>query len=127
MRLSQKQIDAVLSLDGNARYQHFIKEIVGNDEIWGLFNGGWAMSEDQDGNQQFPLWPASEYARLCAVGAWEKYKPESFDLEDFLDNLLPKLDESGVGVSIFMTPTGLGTTPDIGQFADDISAELDKY
>lgn len=36
MKISQKQIDAVIALEGAKRYKHFIKVIADTQQVWGL-------------------------------------------------------------------------------------------
>ena len=49
------------------------------------------MGRDDDGNPTFQLWPAREYAALCAVEDWSAYEPTEIRLDHLLDDLLPKV------------------------------------
>lgn len=73
------------------------------------------------------MWPAEEYAALCAKDEWEEYEPSSIDLNDFIEELLPNLKNDGVLVGVFYTPNDKGITPDIDQIVNDINKELEKY
>src|SRR4051812_31525339 len=68
--------EAVLRLDATARHTHFVKRVVDAELVWGLWKDGWALMADETGQQVFPLWPAREYAELCAVADWEGYLAE---------------------------------------------------
>ena len=48
MKINQKQIDAVLKLSGAERYQHFVKKIADWEEVWGLYQDGWALLETEN-------------------------------------------------------------------------------
>ena len=126
-KISEQQIKAVLALDGEKRYRHFIKEVVGNDVIWVLgTDDGWYLVGDEDESELLPLWPAKEYAQLYADEC-DGGQPIAVSLEDFMHNHVESLSDGGIGVAVFMTPSGLGTTPSLKQFVRDISDELDKY
>jgi hypothetical protein len=75
MKLNPRGIEAVLALPGPKRYAHFIKVAADQDKVWGLFSDGWALAGTEDGKEVFPLWPAREYAELCASGLWADYEP----------------------------------------------------
>jgi len=126
-KLSEQQILSILALAGPQRYDHFIKEVACQERAWGLFHDGWAMAESDDNQPVFPLWPAEEYARLCAVVQWAGYEPEQIPLADLLDELIPQLEKDNVLPGIFFTPTSHGVTPTHGQLLEDLRNESLKY
>ena len=127
MKISQKQIESVIALPEQKRYETFIKVIADWEEVWGLYQDGWVLSETDDGTQVFPLWPAKEYAQLCADKEWSGYEPGSFPLDDFMEELLPNLKNDGVLPGVFYTPSDNGVTPTIDQLLSDLSQELENY
>ena len=124
---TQKEIEAILRLDGPTRYKHFIKRVVDNELAWGLWNDGWALMADGGGQPVFPLWPAREYAELFAVREWDGYAAEEIALADLIDELLPKLTEKEVRPGIFPTPTGKGVTPTASELLRALRTEMGKY
>jgi hypothetical protein len=120
--ISEKEIQGVLRLDGPARFSHFIKRVVDNEEAWGLWKDGWALMENSEGTLVFPLWPAREYAELNQIGGWAEYEPKAISLAELLDDLLPGFPSRGVLPGVFPTPTGKGVTPT----ADELAALLRK-
>lgn len=127
MTLNIQEIESVLKLEGEQRYKYFIKKIVGNDEVWGLYNNGWALVSDDNGDKLFPIWPAKEYAKLCSNSGWENYQPQSFTIDSFLEDLLPQLHSNKMLFAVFITPSSLGVTPTLEQIENDINTELMKY
>lgn len=127
MKINQKQIDAVITLPGQKRYNHFVEVVVDWEEIWGLYQDGWALAATEDGQPVFPVWPAKEYAELCAEKEWAGYKPESFTLEDFMSELLPNLKHDDVLPGVFYTPSDRGVTPTVDQLLEDLNKELGNY
>lgn len=127
MNINSKQIEAILSLDSLQRYEHFIKVIADWEEVWGLYHDGWALASNDNEQQVFPLWPAKEYAQLCADKEWADYQPSSFSLDELIEELLPNLDMDNLLVGIFNTPDNLGVVTTSEQLLTDLNRELDKY
>jgi hypothetical protein len=127
MNISKKQIEAVISLSGDKRYTYFIKMISDWETVWGLYNEGWALSETDEGDVVFPLWPAKEYSDLCAIDEWSEYKSVSFTLESFIEELLPNLNIDSMLPCIFSTSKNDGVIIPIEQLLQDIEIELEKY
>jgi hypothetical protein len=127
MKVNQKQMEAVFALPGPKRFEHFIKVIADREEVWGLYQEGWALSATDDGTTVFPFWPAREYAQTCAANEWQGYEPRSIPLSDFADTLLPKLKRDGVLPGAFFTPSGKGVTPSIEELKAALEAELENY
>jgi len=122
--MTQQQIEAVLKLEGPARYDHFIKVVADRGQAWGLHCDGWALAGEAEGIPVFPLWPAKEYAELCAAGDWSGYQPQAIDVDDIFDGLLPSLRERNTLLGVFPTPEGKGVVPDLEDFERDLTTEL---
>lgn len=127
MKINSKQIESVIALAGPERYRHFVKVVADWEVVWGLYQDGWALASTDDGQAVFPLWPAKEYAQLCADKEWSGYEPKSFSLEDFMRELLPNLKDDGVLPGIFYTPSDKGVTPTVDQLLADLNEELKNY
>ena len=127
MKVNPKQMQAVLELPGIARVEYFIKSIADWQEVWGLYQDGWALAAADDGTTLFPLWPAKEYAQACALNEWVSYEPRSVSLSDFTEVLLPKLKRDGVLPGVFLTPTSKGTAPSVDEVMLALEAELRNY
>ncbi|MEW6349323.1 MAG: DUF2750 domain-containing protein [Thermodesulfobacteriota bacterium] len=126
MRITKKQIEAILALPGPKRYSHFIKLAADQNMVWGLYSEGWALAgtDDQSNqNEVFPIWPAREYAALCATGIWEGYCPREISLDDLLNGLIPRLKDTGRLLGVFYTPNDKGVLPSFDQFVADILSE----
>jgi hypothetical protein len=124
---SEREIQAVLGLDGPKRFSHFLKRVADEEVAWGLWHDGWALMANSDDSQVFPLWPAREYAELHRVGEWVAYEARGIPLADLLDQLLPKLAEAGVLAGVFPTPKGKGVTPMPEELAAALRKELEHY
>lgn len=127
MKISQKQIEAVIILSGAKRYEYFIKFVAESMEVWGLYQNGWALAGTSTNENVFPVWPAREYAELCAKNEWSGYEAVAFSIDDFMNDLLPNLKDDAVLPGVFYTPMDTGVTPTIDQILNDLNMELAKY
>jgi hypothetical protein len=123
---TKKEIEAVLRLDGPARFDHFVKRVVDSELAWGLWKNGWALMAKDDGTQVFPLWPAREYAELFRTGEWAQYDAEEIPLTDLMDELLPKLEQRGVLPGVFPTPGDKGVTPTAKELRNSLEEESEN-
>lgn len=127
MSVSQKQIEAILKLPAPKRYSHFIKKVVGWKQLWALYDDGWAMSESDDGEPIFPLWPEKEYAELCVSGDWSNYEPKPIELDEILGSMIPMLKERGILPGVFFTMKDGSVNASVDELESDLREELSKY
>src|SRR5712671_3786252 len=100
-----KEVKAVLSLDAPERYDHWIKKVADQREVWSLWqDSGWALAESEGGEQLVPVWPHANCAALAAEGLWQGYEPKAIPLQDWLDRWLPGMKRDKRLVSVFPTP-----------------------
>lgn len=127
IKLGAQQLAAVVTLPGPERYEYFIKRVADAQEVWGLYQDGWALAKTDDGTLVFPMWPASDYASLCAEFEWDGYDAQAFSIEELLEDLLPQLEQDRVLPGIFYTPGDKGITPTIAELRSDLIRELGRY
>jgi hypothetical protein len=126
LKLTLHQIEAVLSLSGPKRYEHFVKVVADQRKLWGLFQEGWAIAATEAGTPVFPVWPAEPYAHLCAQGEWRGYDPREIDLDEFFEELMPRLRSDGVQLGVFYTPSDRGVLPSLEEIESDLRVELSR-
>ncbi|GAC44105.1 DUF2750 domain-containing protein [Paenibacillus popilliae] len=124
--MNEKEFNAVIKLPANIRYEYFIKKVVSWEEVWGLFDDGWAMTEDDDGKLMMTFWPKKEFAEFCVFEEWSDYKPQSITLDEFITDWLPGLKKDGYKPSIFWNRDDSAVL-DIDILLEDLKEELEKY
>ena len=128
LEISDKQLEAILKLEDADRYWHSIKTMASWGEVWGLFDKGWVMAEDNDKNVIFPLWPAKRYALLCAKDNWEGSEPRSISIEELIEIVLPEIKEEGILLSIFCKSIdNRGIVVNADKLLNDLEKELENY
>ena len=127
MEISEKQIAAVTALPGPERYKHFVKVVADREEVWGLKQDGWALAATDRGDAVMPLWPARQYAELCATDDWSGYAATAIALDEFMNEFMQRLDSEGILPAIFATPQNKGVTPSTAELRADLERELTNY
>ena len=125
---NENEIQAVLSLEASKRYEHWIKKVADQEEVWSLWHeGGWALAGDDLGRQLVPVWPHSRYAALCAEGAWAGYQPKAITLDAWLDRWIPGIERDQRIVAVFPTPKEKGVPIEPRLLELDLRNELSNY
>lgn len=125
---TEKEIEAVLSLEASKRYEHWIKRVADQQEVWSLWQeGGWALAGDDAGRQFVPVWPHSRYATVCAEGVWAGYQPKAIPLDAWLDRWIPGMERDQRLVAVFPTPKDKGVPRDPRELERDLREELSNY
>jgi len=126
IKLGAQQLADVVTLPARERYTRFVQQVAETGEVWGLYRDGWALAKTDNGTLVFAMWPASEFADLCAEYEWDGYEPHAFPLDDLMNDLLPQLEEDGVLPGIFYTPGDRGLTPTAFMLRLDLEKELSR-
>jgi hypothetical protein len=126
-RVHPKEVENVVRLPDDRRYEYFVKKIADWQNVWGLHGGsGWALAADDAGNQLIPFWPTAEFAQLCAQSEWEGYTPSPIALDIFMDKWLPGMMKDGRRLAVFPTPSGRGVAVEPTRLLLDLTSELEK-
>jgi hypothetical protein len=126
--VNDDEFDSVLGLRGNQRYGYFVKRAASHGELWGLRgSGGWVVSEDDEGNQHFPVGPHSRFAQACAAGPWAEEATVAIDIDEWVEAWLPNLHRDGMRLAVFQTPgdQGVSVTPE--RLRQDLDDELSQF
>lgn len=124
--MNPKEFEAVIKLPGKIRYEYFIKKVADYEELWGLYNDGWAMIADDNNNEMIPFWPKKEFAEYCATDDWKGYKAERIDLYKFMNNMLQDMKIDNVKASIFFN-NQTSVVLEIDDLINDLNEELENY
>jgi hypothetical protein len=92
---NDKEVQGVLALNGAGRDSYWIKKVADEEKVWSLWQEGWALAANDDGQQLVPVWPHSKYAELCVEGVWSGYEPRSVSLDVWLDRWIPGMEKDG--------------------------------
>ncbi len=100
--MNNDELAAILSMDGEERYDYFLSEVGEEREVWILVNTEnrfLKISSEDDGVEYLPVWPAQEFAAEYANGA-DDLSPKSISLPDFFRKWVPGLTKDGLDVGV---------------------------
>jgi hypothetical protein len=121
--IEESEVEQLLALSAEDRAVAFFQLVADWEEAWGLRDdAGWVVAKETDA---LPLWPHSAFAAVCAQGAWEGTAPELIPLDDFLEELLPLLEEDDLVVAVFPTPGDPGTVLPPAEVKRRLEAEME--
>jgi hypothetical protein len=128
MKLNQKEIESVSSLEPFKRYQYLIKRIADSEKVYTLQDseGKWASSTLRE-YQLFPIWSAAEYAANSAVEAWSEFEIIENDIYDFLHVKLREIESQGFLLNAFPVGNKTGFVVKPNEYIRDIRVELANY
>ena len=101
--MSGEDLNQVMEMDGEERYDYFLSQVAEEREIWILVNGEsqFLKIASDDGDVEYlPVWPASGFAAEYANGG-EELTPRSISLPDFFRKWVPGLTRDGLDVGVF--------------------------
>ncbi|WP_240421916.1 DUF2750 domain-containing protein [Paenibacillus periandrae] len=124
--ITSKEFKAVIKLPANIRYEYFIKKVADSEEVWGLYDDGWAISSDDKGRLLIPFWPRKEFAEYCAYEEWSNYKAQCISLDEFISDWLPNMVKDQHKPSIFWNRDDSAVL-EIQVILNDLEQELEKY
>lgn len=124
--ITSKEFEEVIKLPANIRYEYFIKKVADSEEVWGLYDDGWAISSDEKGRLLIPFWPRKEFAEYCAYEEWSNYKAQCISLDEFISDWLPNMVKDQHKPSIFWN-RGDSAVLEIQVLLNDLEQELEKY
>jgi len=126
--LSPEQVEAMLHAPPEERYRYFLEQVAARQQAWGLSGkGGWAIAEDDNGEDLIPLWPRSEFAQAAASGLWESDKPRAIALDDLFGQWLPGMKADGRLATVFPVGEAHDLVLSASQLRGDLEAELERF
>jgi hypothetical protein len=125
---TRKEINAIINLSDNKRYEYSIKRIADFETLFVIGDDqGLRTYHDGTGKIVFPIWPFREFALLCCTNEFASCQPEGIQLKDFMESYLLNFIKSGYKLSVLPLPSNKGAIVDIDVFKKDIENELRKY
>ena len=61
----------------------------------------WVAKADDEGKNYIPIWPESRFAEACAGGPWSNTTPERIFLDNWIEQVTPRLVNRKRGLSVF--------------------------
>lgn len=118
------ELKYIADMSGPQRTRYFLTRTMEAEEIWALADSqGWLLQE-QAGQTVLPIWPyrqfVDEYIDADDVHAG------SVSLEHFVENILTKLVDQGIGIVLWPTRTLDGTLLSATELQDMFTSLMDS-
>ena len=117
---------ALLALDADQRYDHFIQAVVAAGELWILRDAEGCMLLTADDDECIPVWPSAELAQMWAEQEWAGCQPEAISVKRWLDNWVNGMTEDGLAVAVFPLPEAIGVVEDPADVAEALLRQTAK-
>lgn len=125
-KMNLNEYNSLMGSLAKKRYEYFIKKVVDFEEVWGLYNDGWATTTDENKRILIPFWPRQEFAEACAIDEWQSYVATAIDLEEFINEWLPGMKDDGILPSIFWNNDDSAVV-EVNNITSDLERELENY
>jgi hypothetical protein len=129
LKVSQKEIKALMSCNPNVRYQYTIKRIADTETMWtlGVDNQTFAIQKIGE-DCLLPIWSSKEFAVIFGSTFMTEYSCIPISLDNFEENIIDIICEEKYLLNVFPTQIEeIGKIVDINRFSEDLSEALSEY
>jgi hypothetical protein len=128
MKINEKEIASVSSLEPFKRYQYLLKKVADAEKVYTLesLEENWASSEVK-GHNLYPIWSAEEFALNCTIDAWSGFNVVETNIKEFMETVLPEIEKEGFLLNAFPVGERTGFVVKPNEFVRDINDELENY
>ncbi|TNE59267.1 MAG: DUF2750 domain-containing protein [Bacteroidetes bacterium] len=121
------EIEKIFKRPGEKRYDYFIKEVVKNEEVFGLADEeGWALLGDDLDADILPLFPTAGFAEAFRQGAdLREYQVEILDLNELM-SWLEDMEEDNLLIAVLPNAHLNGAVVEPAHLRADLQREFDK-
>lgn len=129
MKLTDKEISALLDKSAEVRYKYSIKRVADADCLWTIFSSdGCYCLIANNGYQMFPIWPFKEYAEIYLGGKTVGFDVVSIDLNKFESEMIDIICGNNFPLAVFpISDDDTGKIVNLDTFVLDLSIELENY
>lgn len=129
LRISQEEINALMSCSPDIRYKYTIKRIADTGTIWtlGVDERTFAIQQSRD-ELLLPIWSSKEYAIKFGSAFMEEYSCIPISLDYFEENIIDVICENNYLINVFPTRKDeIGKVVGLNRFSEDLSESLSEY
>jgi len=84
---------------GGENYEAFVEAVKASREVWGLCRDeeewAYSASSEYEDAEVLLFWSSKKLAAAHQQDEWKQHQPTAIELDDFIENWLPGVDEDG--------------------------------
>ncbi|MEZ4921088.1 MAG: DUF2750 domain-containing protein [Saprospiraceae bacterium] len=125
--MTQQDIEKVFKKPGERRYDLFIKEIVKNEEVYGIVDDeGWTLLGDDNDTDILPLFHTAELANAFRIGqGYDDAQVGVLDAAELMD-WLEDMESEGMMVAVVPNLHLNGAVVSANHLMNDLQEAFDK-
>ncbi|MBK6930867.1 MAG: DUF2750 domain-containing protein [Saprospirales bacterium] len=125
--MNPTDIEKLFKKPGEKRYDYFIKQVVENEEVFGLADvEGWALLGDDSDADILPLFPSAELAEAFRLAVeFDEYQVEALDVNELMD-WFDEMEADNLLVAVCPNPELNGAVVDPKRLKTDLQTAFDK-
>lgn len=127
--MHKKNIENVLKLGHEERFEYFIRESVQSKKIWALSTEeGYITFTDKEGDTIMPVWPYEEFASRCRFKEHEELdaEPKSIEFDAFVKYCIPDMVKHKVQFGVFYNQERIGICVEGDVLTEELTAEYEE-
>lgn len=100
--MNNDQLEHVLGMNGEERFDYFLSRVVEDREIWILVNAEnrfLKIVAEDGGYEYLPVWPDADFARQYTNDS-DGLVPKSISLPEFFKKWVPGLEKDGLEIGV---------------------------
>lgn len=131
MKVSKQELEAVIALSPEKRYNYFVKRICDWEQVWTLYEDDYiVLNEAKNGKLYILLFPFKDFAEHYATNTrgMKGVSYKSFEINEFLETIIKKLQANNVSNAlVFPVANGYGLNVSMTDMVKDIQSESENY
>ena len=131
MKVSKQELEAVIALSPEKRYNYFVKRICDWEQVWTLYEDDYiVLNEAKNGKLYILLFPFKDFAEHYATNTrgMKGVSYKSFEINEFLETIIKKLQANNVSNAlVFPVANGYGLNVSMTDMVKEIQSELENY
>ena len=131
MKVSKQELEAVIALSPEKRYNYFVKRICDWEQVWTLYEDNYiVLNEAKNGKLYILLFPFKDFAEhyTTNIRGMKGVSYKSFEINEFLETIIKKLQANNVSNAlVFPVANGYGLNVSMTDMVKDIQSELENY
>lgn len=129
LKISTKEIMALLQSQPEIRYKYTLKRIADTECIWSIIGSDDSFAIQVYGDKRlFPIWSSKEYAQAFLVNNSAGLKSIAMTLDYFVDYIIDYISREELLINVFPTEEEpFDSIVEMNKFAEDLGILLEDY